>query len=312
MRHSLLVVVIALGLFVVSVAEGQLVFSDGSQQSSAGAVYTHTVVVNPSGTDTQNGTALLNALGAISGNTSTNRFLLQLEPGIYNLGASSLTLKSWVDIHGSGLTNTIITGNGATTVNAVADGFLRYAAVQNTGSSSVVYSVSGVSSELFRVSLSHLGTSGTNATVSVTSAGSLSLQNCAVSATTASTGSNTGILVSGVGSNVDLRSASVTVSGSSTSNVGVDLASNTAAALAFAQIDLSGTGATGVSIVSDGFAQFFTSSVISSGEAFDNAGTVAAATTLFSGGRTNTGTVIYVHCMTGLFGPISDSLSPTP
>jgi hypothetical protein len=56
------------------------------------------------------GTALLNALASISGNSATNRYLLKIEPGTYDLGANQLVMKSYVDIEGSGQSVTRIEG----------------------------------------------------------------------------------------------------------------------------------------------------------------------------------------------------------
>ncbi|MBI4332183.1 MAG: hypothetical protein HY673_12970 [Chloroflexi bacterium] len=58
--------------------------------------------MSPVGTDTQNGTALLNALASITTASATNTWLLKIEPGTYDLGSSSLGMKEWVDIEGSG------------------------------------------------------------------------------------------------------------------------------------------------------------------------------------------------------------------
>lgn len=78
----------------------------------SGLNYVRTVVVSPisGGTDTQNGTALLNALAGITSASATNPYLIKLEPGVYNLGNTSLQMKSYVDIEGSGEGLTTILG----------------------------------------------------------------------------------------------------------------------------------------------------------------------------------------------------------
>ena len=80
--------------------------------SHAGTMYTHTVVVKPVGTSAENGNLLLDALASIIGVSSDNRYLLKLEPGVYDIGNNSLVMKEYVDIEGSGETNTIITSAG--------------------------------------------------------------------------------------------------------------------------------------------------------------------------------------------------------
>lgn len=100
-----------------------------------------TVLVSPvPGDPIASGTALRNALAGISAPSSTNRWLLKIEPGIYDIGATSLQMRSWVDIEGSGIGVTTIRGtvdpsgelnNG--TVNGASDTELRLLTVEATG-----------------------------------------------------------------------------------------------------------------------------------------------------------------------------------
>jgi hypothetical protein len=80
--------------------------------------YLKTVIISPTGTATQNGTALNFAVGAITDNT-TFPYLIKIEPGTYDLGTSRLTMKANVDIEGSGEGVTLISGS-ATSNNANA------------------------------------------------------------------------------------------------------------------------------------------------------------------------------------------------
>lgn len=65
--------------------------------------YKRTIIVSPVPNDpTASGTALLNALASITTNSATNRYLLKIEPGTYDIGANQLVMKSYVDIEGSG------------------------------------------------------------------------------------------------------------------------------------------------------------------------------------------------------------------
>jgi hypothetical protein len=79
---------------------------------SSQATYKRTRVVSPIGPVDPNplasGTALLNTLASITDATATNRYLLKIEPGVYDLGADQLVMKPSVDIEGSGVGNTII------------------------------------------------------------------------------------------------------------------------------------------------------------------------------------------------------------
>jgi hypothetical protein len=113
---------------------------DGKNSSEFAAAYMRTVVVSPVGTDTQNGTALLNALSSITDASATKKYLLYIEPGTYDLGTNSLQMKQYVDIHGAGELNTLITSSvqigcmdGPGTLNGANNAELRFLTVRNTG-----------------------------------------------------------------------------------------------------------------------------------------------------------------------------------
>jgi hypothetical protein len=99
--------------------------------------YVSTVLVGPVGTATQNGTALLNAMAGITTASSTNPYLLKIEPGIYDIGTSSLQMKQYVDVEGSGENTTVITGHIDSNTSGVLQGAshaeIRFLTVQNTG-----------------------------------------------------------------------------------------------------------------------------------------------------------------------------------
>ena len=75
-----------------------------------------TVLVSPvPGNPIASGTALRNALAGIPSPSSTNPWLVKIEPGIYDIGTVSLPMRSWVDIEGSGI--------GVTTIRGTVNGF---------------------------------------------------------------------------------------------------------------------------------------------------------------------------------------------
>lgn len=80
---------------------------DGSGLSnvSVDPVYLKTIIVSPVGTDSENGTALRNALSSISGsNGPSTPYLIKIEPGIYQLGDAGLDMLQYVDVEGPGST----------------------------------------------------------------------------------------------------------------------------------------------------------------------------------------------------------------
>ena len=95
-------VYVCLFLLGTGTAFGQLKFPDGSEQSTAGVTLVQTVVVSPAGTDTESGTALIDALAGITDAGAGKPYLVKIEPGLYDLGSSVLTMKEYVDIEGSG------------------------------------------------------------------------------------------------------------------------------------------------------------------------------------------------------------------
>lgn len=78
--------------------------------SSSSPIFSRTVIISPVGTPTQNGAALLSARDIISNSnpSSSNPWLLKLEPGNYDLSNQSLTLLPYVDLEGSGENITVI------------------------------------------------------------------------------------------------------------------------------------------------------------------------------------------------------------
>lgn len=312
MRYAALIIVAIAVFAAVPPAAGQIIFPDSTQQDSAGVVYTRIVVVNSDGTDTDNGTALLNALSGITTAAVGNRFMVQLEPGVYDLGASTLAMKAWVDLQGAGLTNTIVTSTGTTTLALTDNAFLRSVTLRNSGSNSVVLRANGITSEGFRVNCVHLGASGTNRGILVQNGGMLTLTNSTVSADAANTGTNIGAEVTNTGSQLDLRSASVNASNASTAITGLQVGATAVAVLGFAQITTAGTD-TGVNVVSTGVVQMGSSAVSSDTTAFGNAGVLFASTTVFIGARTGAGTAVYAQCVDGAsLAPIIDTVTAVP
>ena len=100
---------------------------------------TRTVFVNGTGTDTDNGTSLLNALTGISGNSSANRFLVKLDAGVFDVGLNLVQMKPYVDMEGSGENATkILSSRTSATLDtgsvvASANSEMRALTVENTG-----------------------------------------------------------------------------------------------------------------------------------------------------------------------------------
>lgn len=122
---------------------------DGLDSSAFQPHYSRTRVVHPVGTSAQNGTALKNALAGITTATSTDPWLLKIEPGTYDVGSVPLTLKANVDVEGSGQGVTTITGAGgcvgdeSRTVEAAVAVAMRELTVANSGGCNYASAIRG-------------------------------------------------------------------------------------------------------------------------------------------------------------------------
>src|SRR5918994_2158644 len=116
---------------------------DGRDSADFAAAYERTVVVSPTGTDIENGTALKNALAGITDASATKPYLLYIEPGTYDLGTfgggnlPTIRMKPHVDIQGAGELQTLITSKSScgagSTLYGANDTEVRFLTVRATG-----------------------------------------------------------------------------------------------------------------------------------------------------------------------------------
>lgn len=130
-----------------------------------------TVHVHPvPGDHTASGTVLLNALAGITNASATKRYVIKLEPGIFDLGSTRLIMKPYVDIEGSGQEASVIQGGGS---GDLWDGViwgasfaeLRQLQVKSTGASSSQFAIpvflpEGAATRLTNVTLAGSGGGG--------------------------------------------------------------------------------------------------------------------------------------------------------
>lgn len=74
---------------------------------------TNVRVVQKSNTDTTGRIYgnIQSAIDSITNASATNRYLVKVMPGVYDLGTASLQMKDYVDVEGSGAENTVITSS---------------------------------------------------------------------------------------------------------------------------------------------------------------------------------------------------------
>src|ERR1041384_2145095 len=106
--------------------------------SSITSAQIRTVLVSPvPGDPIASGTNLRNALDNIPSPSSTNRWLVKIEPGIYQLQGNALSMRPWVDIEGSGIGVTTIrlaapTTPTVPTISGASNAELRMLTVEAT------------------------------------------------------------------------------------------------------------------------------------------------------------------------------------
>ena len=196
---------------------------NGMSSDEFQGAYSRTIVVSPGPTEAASGQALLDAIAGISGNSATNTFLVKLEPGIYELGTTPLVTKPFVDIEGSGPLMTVIrsSGSSSTTQGTVMLGTqveLRLLQVRNQGGapqSRAVY-VSGGGGTLSHVEIRATG--GTTASVGLTAATTVFLDDAVIRAQAEASGTAIGILVTG---STFLTDSFISASGSGNPDYGV-------------------------------------------------------------------------------------------
>lgn len=109
------------------------------------ASYTSTILVSANNSAATNGANLLAALASVSPADADHGYLIKLEPGQYDLGAATLTMKNYVDIEGSGEGITSIVGSVTSTAQPIDNGLvsaassseLRFLTVNNRASGSI-------------------------------------------------------------------------------------------------------------------------------------------------------------------------------
>ena len=132
---------------------------------------TRTLIVSPVGADAvANGTVLLAAITSIQSISpppaAASPFLVKIEPGIYDIGTSSIPMTSFVDIEGSGIFTTRILGQGSIGYSVVIlqdDSELRFLTVENTESTTLItrtITVSGTRGRMAYVRVISLSTRG--------------------------------------------------------------------------------------------------------------------------------------------------------
>jgi len=126
-----------------------------------------TVLVSPAGTPAESGTALLNAVNALTDASCDNPYLVRIEPGVFDLGGAALVMKPCVGIEGGGELVTEVRSAGAASTNAgtivgAANTELRRLTVRNVGGDVAAVAVFANNASLKLTHVTALASGGTN------------------------------------------------------------------------------------------------------------------------------------------------------
>ena len=204
-------------------------------------VYVRTIVVSPAGSNAASGTALVTALNGISGNSASSPFLLHIEPGVYDIGANALTMKTFVDIEGSGEDTTfIVSSRGGTSllassaaVTGAINAELRQVTITNTAPGSqtgIGFFANTAGVRITNVTIN--STSGTTTSIGLfaTSSATVTVSRATITATgVAGTSAAHGVSLS-TGVVASIANSSITAKGvgGSGANNGVNVSSSSA------------------------------------------------------------------------------------
>ena len=209
-----------------------LVITGSLAASAQTAPYTRTVIVPANGTSTANGTALLTAIAGLSPAPSfAVRWLIKLEPGVYNVGTSPVVLSQYVDIEGSGVVESILQGNVEPVFPALIGGLVQGATnselrnltvscVSTTAGCQAV-SYNTANGRLSQVRILLQGTGNANHWGIRTYNSSPILDDVEINVSTG--GANNYGIVYGGSSTVNISRSAITVFGATTDNLGITL-----------------------------------------------------------------------------------------
>jgi hypothetical protein len=209
------------------------------QDSSAFASFKRIVLVRAGGSAAANGSALRSALAGIGDASSSNPYLVKVEPGVYDLGSTPLQMKAHVDVEGSGIDATTLTGANASNADGVVDGAasseLRFLTVNNTGVATNSSRANAIfdSGNFFRLTEVAADSSGTPnpSAIAISGAGAITLDDVHASASgTTANGQARGILLNDA-QQATLTNVVATAQNANSGNVGVNLTGTSSATL---------------------------------------------------------------------------------
>ena len=211
-----------------------------------------TYVLSAIGTPAQNGAALLALIQGITDNDATRRYVIKLEPGVYDVGAFGYFTKPYIDLEGSGRAVTRVQGSGnQAVINVVGNSEVRELSVHHSGgvaTAGALWFASGPSAGR-RIAATATGATSTTRTLGVgAGSGDVTIEDCAFEATALVGDAFAARIFSG-GKVVIRRSQLVATAPQNTSGLSSSVAD---LVIADSTIDATSMGATSVGIGGNG------------------------------------------------------------
>src|SRR3990170_4328776 len=218
----------------VGTTPGTVAAGDHNHDSLYQKKYANVIVVAKAGGDYTDPVTAMNNLSAWCGTPSaTNPCLLKIMPGVYNIGANSLQMQSYVDIEGSGENTTKISGSisspyfpptqGVITASApTSNAELRFLTVENIdswGGVNVAIYNNAVALKITNVTATTALYGSSNYGVENVASSSMTMANVTATASGPS-GSNYGIN-NNFDSSLIMTNSTVTAWGGSVYNIGI-------------------------------------------------------------------------------------------
>ena len=210
----------------------------------------HVAYVSPSGGDYADPVAAMTDLATWCGTPSaTNLCLVQIFPGVYDIGSGSVTMSAYVDVAGSGENVTRITGvNGGFSSGifiGASNSRLSNLTVANTGggtSHNGIY-IPGVVDSTFVVEhVTVTSSGGSSSNRGVLAFGSATMRNVTITAT----GVSSNFALNSAGGTLSIVNSTIVATGGSTNNSGVLFNNAGLVIIRGSTVDASGAGARGL------------------------------------------------------------------
>ena len=217
MKKTVLIIILSMGfLLICSLAWGNFYVIGTANKAK------RTVLVSPANTAIKSGTALLNALSKITDASATNPYLIIIEPGVYNIGGASMTMKSYVDMQGAGENVTKVVGNVDSSASGVIKGAdnteLSFLTVENSGGGADAIAIYNHSSSPVITKVTATASGGTNSNQGVAN---LSSSPIMTNMTITASGGTYTHGIRNIQSDTIMSNLTITASGGSDENHGV-------------------------------------------------------------------------------------------